>query len=88
MLTCKEASHLISKKQDVKLAWHESLGLWLHISLCSLCRRYFQDVKKLRSIIWAAGKSDQSLLPESIKLSEQARTRIKQALRKNMMDRN
>jgi hypothetical protein len=44
-------------------------------------------VKKLRSVIRAAGKSDQ-VLPESIKLSEQARTRIKQALRKNMTDKN
>lgn len=88
MLTCKEASHLISKKLDVKLTWHEDLGLWLHISLCSLCRRYLRDVKKLRSVIRAAGKSDQVLLPKSIKLSEQARTRIKQALRKNMTDKN
>jgi predicted anti-sigma-YlaC factor YlaD len=69
MLTCKEASHLISKKLDVKLTWHENLGLWLHISLCSLCRRYLRDVKKLRSVIRAAGKSDQ-VLPESIKLSQ------------------
>lgn len=87
MLTCKEASHLISKKLDVKLTWHENLGLWLHISLCGLCRRYLRDVKKLRSVIRAAGKSDQ-LLPESFKLSEQARTRIKKALRKNMTDKN
>jgi predicted anti-sigma-YlaC factor YlaD len=69
MLTCKEASYLISKKLDVKLTWHENLGLWLHISLCSLCRRYLRDVKKLRSVIRAAGKSDQ-VLPESIKLSQ------------------
>lgn len=82
MLTCKETSHLISKKLDSRLAWHENLGLWLHISLCRLCRRYSHDVKKMRSVMRAAGKSGQVLLPESVKLSEQARERIKQALRK------
>jgi predicted anti-sigma-YlaC factor YlaD len=81
MLTCQEASFLISKKLDGKLAWREHLGLYLHISLCSLCRRYLEDVKRLRSIMRAAGKYDQVLLPESVRLSAQSRERIKQALR-------
>lgn len=82
MLTCKEASYLVSKKLDGKLTWREHLGLWMHISLCRLCRRYSRDVQRLHSVIRAAGASGQVLLPESVKLSEQSRQRIAQALKK------
>ena len=82
MLTCKEASHLASKAMDNKLTWRERLGLGLHIAMCSLCRRYVRDMKKLRTMLRKLGKSGGVLLPESVKLSEQSRQRIKHALNK------
>lgn len=80
MLSCKEASHLASKDMDVKLSWRERMGLMLHLSMCRLCRRYLSDLKQMRLLMTRLGKQEDALLPESVKLSEQSRERIKQAL--------
>ena len=82
MITCKEASYLASKKMDEKLTRRERMGFWLHIAMCSLCRCYARDVKKVHAVMLKAGKTGQLLLPESVKLSKQSRERIKQALNK------
>ncbi|MGR9046435.1 MAG: anti-sigma factor family protein [Gammaproteobacteria bacterium] len=82
MLTCKEASQLASKALDARLTGLEKLSLGLHLAICSLCRRYVRDLKKLRAMIRKAGNSGSGLLPESVKLSEQSRERIKQVLNK------
>ena len=82
MLTCKEASFLASKKLDQKLVWRERIGLYLHIAMCDLCRRYVKDIKNMQQVMQNLGKTGLSLLPESVKLSRQSRDRIKQALDK------
>ena len=82
MLTCKEVSYLASKKLDEKLTLKERMGFWLHIGMCHLCRRYATDIKKLHALMKKASKSGLALLPESVKLSEQSRERIKQVLDK------
>ena len=82
MLTCKEASNLASKQLDSELTWREHTGLWLHLTMCSLCRRYIRDGKKLQVLIRKSSKTGQALWPETVKLSELSRERIKQALNK------
>lgn len=82
MLTCKEASYLASKAMDEKLTWRERLGLGLHIAMCSICRRYVRNVKKLRAMMRQAAASGQLLLPENVRLSEMSRERIKQLINK------
>lgn len=82
MLTCKETSYLASKKLDEKLTSKERIGFWLHIGMCRLCRRYATDIEKLHGLMHKAGKSGLALMPESVKLSEQSRERIKQVLDK------
>lgn len=82
MLTCKETSYLASKKLDEKLTSKERIGFWLHIGMCRLCRRYATDIEKLHGLMQKAGKSGLALMPESVKLSEQSRERIKQVLDK------
>jgi hypothetical protein len=38
MLSCKEATHLMSQDLDRHLARMERLGLWLHLLVCKGCR--------------------------------------------------
>ncbi len=85
MLTCKEASFLISKKLDGDLSRRERIGLWLHLGMCRLCRRYARDVKKIHEMMLQAGKQGQVFLPESVKLSQQSRERIAQVLNKALL---
>jgi predicted anti-sigma-YlaC factor YlaD len=82
MLTCKETSYLASKKLDKKLTFRERMDFFLHTVMCSLCRHYARDINKLHLLLLKAGKTGKTLLPESAKLTEQSRNRIKQALDK------
>lgn len=86
MLTCKETSYLASKKLDGKLNWHEQMSLWLHIVICSLCRRYVRDIDTLHLIMLKAGKKSLVLFSESERLSEQSRERIKNVLNKALVN--
>ena len=84
MLTCKEAIYLASKKLDKNLTFQERIGFLLHTAMCGLCRHYARDMEALHKLMLKAGKAGQTLLPESAKLSEQSRARIKHALNKTL----
>ncbi len=84
MISCKEASYLSSKKLDAKLSVNELLQLFIHICICSLCRRYAHEIKLLHQLLQKAGKTSLSMLPESTRLSIQSQQRIKLALEKAM----
>lgn len=40
MISCKEATYLISKKEEGKLTLAERLKLSIHLMLCSICRAF------------------------------------------------
>lgn len=44
MITCRQASQLVSKERDVKLTLRERLSLRLHLLMCAMCRRYQQQL--------------------------------------------
>ncbi|MCK5829139.1 MAG: hypothetical protein KAH20_02435 [Methylococcales bacterium] len=88
MLTCKEVSYLASKKLDRKLSFRELIGFKMHTAMCRLCRHYARDIKVLHKLMLKVGEKGQTLLPESAKLSEQSRDRIKLALDKALQDDN
>lgn len=48
MLSCKEASHLMSEALDRKLSWRESLGLKLHVSMCDGCANFQKQMSVIR----------------------------------------
>ncbi|MCK4841862.1 MAG: hypothetical protein KAT04_08260 [Methylococcales bacterium] len=82
MLTCKEVSLLASKKLDEKLTLGERVGFLLHISMCGVCRRYSKEINKVHALMLNVGKNGKSFMSESVKLSKEARERIKVALDK------
>jgi hypothetical protein len=48
MLTCKEASHLISQAQDGPLPVHRWFLLRMHLLWCEACRQYKRQARFLR----------------------------------------
>lgn len=48
MLTCKDASRLVSETQDRRLGFRESWGLRLHLWICDNCRRFERQIRMLR----------------------------------------
>ena len=48
MLTCKQASQIISQSLDRNLSWQERLTLRLHLFICKYCKRFSQQLFTLR----------------------------------------
>lgn len=80
VLTCRDASRLSSEAQDRGLTLTERWGLTLHLAMCSLCRRYARQLAFLRL---AAG-SLASRVDAERGLSDDARTRIRRNLRRDL----
>ena len=84
MLTCKDASQLISEGQDRKLGLRERIGLRLHLWMCQSCRLFEKQLGQLRQALhkgWRQGD-----LPAEIPLPTEAQERIRQHLRKHSAD--
>ena len=56
MLTCRQATQLISEKQDRPLQFIEQSNLKLHLFACRSCRRYDKQIKTLRQLSKALSK--------------------------------
>lgn len=79
MLTCKDASHLVSQKQDRPLSFRERWGLRIHLWMCRNCQRFERQITLIRRLL---RQSDQSAATEAAnqELSAEARERISRAL--------
>lgn len=61
MLTCKDASRLISQRQDREMTVRERLSLRMHLALCAGCVRVSEQVDFLRKALARyAGRDDGS----------------------------
>jgi len=81
MMNCKEAAALLSRAKEEGLPLLLRLRLWVHVTLCSCCGSFEQQIFRLK----AAAKSYQKgLLAGSIepphRLSDEARTRVEKRL--------
>jgi hypothetical protein len=79
MLTCKEASHLISERQERPLGLRERLGLWFHLLICVYCRRFERQVAMLSRALRELGRRG-GADADGIDLSPEARDRIRKAM--------
>ena len=48
MISCKEASRLLSQQQDRPLGWLEGLKLRAHLALCDVCTRFSAQLRVMR----------------------------------------
>jgi predicted anti-sigma-YlaC factor YlaD len=70
-ISCKKATYLVSKKEEGKLNWIESIQLRTHMTICSLCRLFEQQSR----FITKHAKhmhSDETLTEDQKKKIEQA----------------
>ncbi|MDY6978660.1 MAG: zf-HC2 domain-containing protein [Pseudomonadota bacterium] len=79
MLTCKQASELISEHQERPLTRRERWGLTLHLAICISCRRFKRQLGLLRQALRQLAHSDRENLPGP-ELPPQARQRIRRSL--------
>jgi hypothetical protein len=79
MLTCKDASHLISKRQERPLSFRERWGLKLHIWICTNCRRFERQMALMQLALRKLGERTEAEAA-STELPPEARERIRKAL--------
>lgn len=78
MLTCKEASHLVSQNQDRPLSFNERLGLRVHIWMCTNCRRFERQIGLMRRLLRQSVQRAET--EETATLPAEAHERIRQAM--------
>lgn len=78
MPSCKEVSALVSQGLDERLPLIKRLSIRLHVSLCSLCRRYEKQLYLLREGARHYANPDENEIEES--LSAEAKHRLKAML--------
>jgi predicted anti-sigma-YlaC factor YlaD len=76
MLTCKDASHLLSERLERKLSRRERWSLRLHLWICANCRRFERHLALLRRALRQLGEADAA----GGDLPVDARNRIRHAL--------
>lgn len=79
MLTCENASRLISEGQERQLSLKERMNLRLHLFMCTSCRRFERQLARVREIM--RNESSQDSLENSVPLPDEAQERIRQALK-------
>ncbi|PPC92298.1 MAG: hypothetical protein CTY35_12930 [Methylotenera sp.] len=81
MLTCKQASQLISQSLDHPLSWYELMQLRLHLMMCGACNRF---KKQLNVLLIGLRKIRTNIENNSaIQLPLDAKTRIVEKLKSN-----
>lgn len=75
---CKDVSRIASEAQDRKLGLVEIIGMKIHLWICKPCVHYVEHLKFLQKVSTQAEVS----LPEKSSLSDEARQRIKENLKK------
>lgn len=78
MLTCKQASRLVSERQDRKLNWHERVGLRLHLWICNNCLRFEKQIQYIQHAVRKGQQKGQ--LPADKPLPPESVERIRKAL--------
>ena len=79
MLSCREASHLVSESQERSLERLERRNLGLHLWICSNCRRFRRQIEFLRQALRMLGQRLETGTPGP-SLHPDARDRIRRAL--------
>lgn len=51
MVSCKEASRLLSQMQDRPLAPRERIRLRLHLAICTACSRFARQLRMMRAAL-------------------------------------
>jgi transcriptional regulator with XRE-family HTH domain len=78
MLSCKQASRLLSQSLDRRLTWRERTALRLHLTICDVCRRFGRQLLLLRQA--TRRMISQTEQDEQLQLSQEAKARIANAL--------
>lgn len=73
MINCHDATFLMAKKEGKKISFSKRIQLWIHTSLCSICKRFEKQTFQI-------GKESKHLYSEA-KLSDAVKAEIERRLK-------
>ncbi len=79
MPSCKEVSRLVSESMETKLPLHKRIGLWMHLSMCRLCKGFARQLRVIQAAAKQHGESEDDTSLADATLSDDARERIRRA---------
>jgi hypothetical protein len=74
MLTCKQASQIISQSLDMPLSWSDRMKLRFHLFICNACNRFNRQLHQLRVAVNRVTQLTEN--DSAIKLPVDAKIRI------------
>lgn len=80
MLTCKQASQLISQSLDRPLSWSDRAQLRFHLFICDACYCFNHQLNQLRTAVKRITQRAEN--DNSIQLSLEAKARITSEINK------
>ena len=78
MLTCKEATQLISKSLDQRLIWRERFAVRVHLITCKYCKRFLKQLTVIRDAFSQITKLIE--MDDSIQIPAETKTRISNSI--------
>ena len=74
MLTCKQASQLVSQSLDRPLSWSERIRLRFHLCICDACNHFNRQLRLLSHAVKRMAQYTEN--DSTIQLSLEAKDRI------------
>jgi hypothetical protein len=81
MLSCKQASQLISQSLEQPLAMRERFALKLHLLICRYCRRFRQQLQAIRIALKLTAQAIEN--DDTIKMPSETKQRLIQSIESN-----
>lgn len=69
MMTCKTVAEQVSSLGFEELSWHRRLSIRLHLLMCSACRLYLRQIRRIRSLAHTS-YTEQTLSPAELERLE------------------
>lgn len=81
MLTCKQASQIISQSLDNPLSRSDRMKLKFHLFICNACTRFNQQLHLIKTVVQRMKHETEN--DDTIQLTVEAKARINQAIDSN-----
>ena len=81
MLTCKQASQIISQSLDNPLSWSDRMKLKFHLFICDACTHFNKQLRLIKNAVQRMKLETEN--DASIQLTVDAKARINQAIDSN-----
>ena len=81
MLTCKQASRIISQSLDNPLSWSDRMKLKFHLFICDACTQFNKQMRLIKNAVLRIKFETEN--DDAIHLSLDAKARINKAIESN-----